>query len=467
VTRPEPRPRVLVLGAGLAGLCAAHQLVRDGFDVVVLEAQNRAGGRVQTVREGFAGGGYAEAGAVRIPDSHVHTNRYLAEFGLTDKLFEYRDTGRQLWYLDGKRFTTPRPPRTWSVAQLSDDERRDPHAGFARYLGPAVEAAGDVFSPRWPDVDGETRALDGLTLAQLARRNGASEGWLRFLRASQGNLGSFNALAFAGQETAMVGATAVYGLRGGNDQLPAAFAAALGRRVRYLAEVLRVDSRSDRVVVGYRDAGGRCHEVEADYGVCTIPFPVLRRVRLTGLSARKMLAIQTYRMADAAKVYFQTRNRFWRRDGSGAHGGLNLVGTDTVAERIWDISPGQPGPLGMICADLIADSTALRSVPPEERADRMLTEVVRFLPGLAGNVVASYVKLWAEDRFAGGCCALAEPGQLRWLLPAARCPDHRLHFAGEHTSPMVAWMDGALESGERVAAEITLAIRTTRRAAVR
>ena len=96
----------------------------------------------------------------------------------------------------------------------------------------------------------------------------------------------------------------------------------------------------------------------------------------------------------------------------------------------------------------------------------MRGEVVRFLPGLAGNIVASYVKLWSEDRFAGGCFAYAEPGQLSWLLPAARCPDNRLHFAGEHTSPTVGWMDGALESGERAAAEITVAIRNTRRAAV-
>jgi hypothetical protein len=146
-----------VLGAGLAGLCAAYRLIRSGFEVVVLEAQDRPGGRVQTVRDGFAGGGFAEAGAVRIPNSHVHTNRYLAEFGLTDKLFAYPDTGSQLWYLDGQRFATPRPPETWSVARMSDDEARDPHAGFDRYLGPAVLAAGDVSAPRWPDLAGAAR----------------------------------------------------------------------------------------------------------------------------------------------------------------------------------------------------------------------------------------------------------------------------------------------------------------------
>ena len=122
---------------------------------------------------------------------------------------------------------------------MSEDERR-----LRRYLGPAVVAAGDATTPRWPDLAGEPRALDGLTLEQLARRHGASDGWLRFLWASQGNLGGFNALAFAGQEAAMVGATGVYGLRGGMDQLPTAFAAALGDRMRYGAEVLRMDSRA-------------------------------------------------------------------------------------------------------------------------------------------------------------------------------------------------------------------------------
>jgi monoamine oxidase len=62
--------------------------------------------------------------------------------------------------------------------------------------------------------------------------------------------------------------------------------------------------------------------------------------------------------------------------------------------------------------------------------------------------------VWSEDPFAGGGFAFAQPGQLGWIFPAARRPDGRLHFAGEHTSVSIAWMDGALESGERVAAEI-------------
>lgn len=96
---PDPgrgNGRRVVLGAGLAGLCAAYNLMRSGFDVVVLEAQNRPGGRVQTIREPFVNGGYAEAGAVRIPDVHLHTHKYIAELGLRDKLFEYNESGDRL-----------------------------------------------------------------------------------------------------------------------------------------------------------------------------------------------------------------------------------------------------------------------------------------------------------------------------------------------------------------------------------
>ena len=69
--------RVVVLGAGLAGLAAAWNLVREGYDVVVLEATHRPGGRVRTVRAPFRRGGYAEAGAVRIPSQHALTLKYI------------------------------------------------------------------------------------------------------------------------------------------------------------------------------------------------------------------------------------------------------------------------------------------------------------------------------------------------------------------------------------------------------
>lgn len=458
-SRPSPGQgngrRVVVLGAGLAGLSAAYNLMRSGFEVVVLEGQNRPGGRVQTVREPFINGGYAEMGALRIPDVHVYTNKYIAEFGLKPKLFEYNEPELKLWYLDGQRFTTPKSGQDWPFGRMSPDERRDPSAKAVTYLGPALAAAGDVRSANWPNIGKDTLELDDTTVSQFAHKNGATDAWTNFLTATEGDLGDFNTLAFAGMETVLNGSTKTYGLRGGNDQLPQAFATALDHNVTYRATVRRIDSRPDEVVVGYQDPNGAQQQITADFGVCTIPFPVLRRLQIAGLAEQKMQAIQQYQLAAAARVYFQTRTAFWREDPLGTLGGLKMIGTDTAAERIWNTSPGQPGSEGMLHAYLLGPhAEALASVPNPDRINRIEAEIARFLPGLNPHIVASYAKVWREDPFVGGAFAFAQPGQLRWIFPAARRPDNRLHFAGEHTSVSIGWMDGALESGERVAAEI-------------
>jgi monoamine oxidase len=100
--------------------------------------------------------------------------------------------------------------------------------------------------------------------------------------------------SFAGQEAILEGYTKTYGLRGGNDQLPRAFAATLGTRITYRATVRRIDSRPDEVVVGYQDSNGTEQQIIADFGVCTIPFPVLKKVDLAGLAKQKMKAIGGY-----------------------------------------------------------------------------------------------------------------------------------------------------------------------------
>src|ERR671938_180405 len=78
-TRRRPK-RVVVLGAGLAGLSAAYQLTRAGHDVTILEARTRAGGRVHTLREPFADNLHAEAGAMFVPESHHLVMRYIRLF---------------------------------------------------------------------------------------------------------------------------------------------------------------------------------------------------------------------------------------------------------------------------------------------------------------------------------------------------------------------------------------------------
>jgi monoamine oxidase len=124
--------KVLVVGAGLAGLVAAYELTQAGHDVTVLEAQLRPGGRVQTVREPFSDGLYTEAGAARIPDNHDLTLHYAKHFGLTLVPFFPNNLAR-VFRIGGKRIKSA----SWTDLDLSQvplnltaEERRMGMAGL-------------------------------------------------------------------------------------------------------------------------------------------------------------------------------------------------------------------------------------------------------------------------------------------------------------------------------------------------
>jgi monoamine oxidase len=248
-------------------------------------------------------------------------------------------------------------------------------------------------------------------------------------------------------------------LVGGNDQLPKAMAAALGTRIRYQAPVLKLAPDEDGVSVTIRDATGQ-HEVRADHCVCTLPFPVLRVVEISpAFSDVKMRAIHEYELAAIARVCFQTPTRFWQHDPLGRLGGLNMVGTDTPAERIWNMSQLQADSrLGMLQSYFLdKNALAFARIRPAARIAEWLKIIARFLPQLPGEVEASYAKVWQEDPWQRGGFAFAQPNQLEWMWQPARRPEGRVHFAGEHTSVWIGYQNGALESAERCVQEIRTA----------
>jgi monoamine oxidase len=443
--------RVVVLGAGLAGLSAAYNLMRHGYDVIVLEAQERPGGRVQTVHDGFQRGGHAELGAIRIFESHKHVLKYVTTFGL--ELTPY-DTGTRAFHLQGRRFLPPLPGQPWPLDGLSTGEQPDPAARLGDYFGSGFGGLGDVLDPGWPSAFPTATELDGTTVDGYMQSRGASATWRDWFYAHEGRFARVNAAAAFAVESLTSG-TMLGSIRGGNDRLPKAFAAALGRRVKYRTEVVRIAQGRHHVTIGYRDPTGR-HEIHADRCVCALPFGPLRRVSIaTAFSPSKMAAIHQLRYMAAARSYFQTRSRFWERDPLGRLGGLNLVGTDTMAGRVWNSSSQQTDPrLGMIQAYMF-DTEALEFAGyGDQRVTAVHRLMRRLLPGIRGQVVGVAHKAWQEDPWAGGGWGWTQPGQLRWMFPAMRSVEGRVHFAGEHTSIWAAWMNGAVESGERVTAEI-------------
>src|SRR5215471_5582169 len=155
VTRIHPRRngpgrRIVVIGAGLAGLSAAYELSQAGHDVSILEARARPGGRVQTVRDFFSDGLYVDTGATRIPDNHDFTMRYVKLFRL--ELEPFMPQGfNSITYMNGKRMKVEQGKELDWPLDLTAEERKLGQQGLRKkYLEKIVDELGDVNASAWP-----------------------------------------------------------------------------------------------------------------------------------------------------------------------------------------------------------------------------------------------------------------------------------------------------------------------------
>src|SRR3990172_7337457 len=147
---PASKKKVVVIGAGLAGLAAGYELTEAGHDVVILEARERPGGRVHPLREPFSDGLYAEAGALFIPNNHDLTLRYLRLFNLPSQpsvpLFEAR-----LFYARGQRVVAnPGANVDWPFEVTPEEGRLGRLGIWHKYISAALNGLGDVTAPGWP-----------------------------------------------------------------------------------------------------------------------------------------------------------------------------------------------------------------------------------------------------------------------------------------------------------------------------
>ncbi|MFE6946664.1 flavin monoamine oxidase family protein [Streptomyces chartreusis] len=442
--------RVVILGAGLAGLASAYSLMLRGYEVTVLEAQDRPGGRVQTVRSGLARGGHAELGGVRIYESHMYAHKYLKEFNLSLTPYE---TGVTAYLLQGKRFVPPPAGSPWPLKGMARTELPDPRESVAKYIGAAVDKLGDPLSSGWPGDAPSAYELNDRSAVEFLKSVGASDTWISWFFAQAGNAGRWNAAAAIASEVLSVGNMG--SIQGGNDRLPRAFAARLGNRLKLRSEVVRITQDASSVTIGYRN-GASLHQLSADRVVCALPFAPLRRIIFgSTFSQPKMDSIRRLKYMPAARYYIQTQSRFWADDRLGPLGGLNLVATDSMLGRIWNTSSQQQDPrLGMLHSYML-DDQAIRfaKLGPlrEERIDSLFEHA---LPGSNRQIMRTVTKVWQDDPWAGGGWGTVPVGDLHWMLPAMRHVEGRIHFAGEHTSVWSGWMNGALESAERVVQEI-------------
>ena len=431
---------VVVAGAGLAGLSAAHDLVALGADVTVVDARDRVGGRVWTIRDGFAERQHAEAGGDMIDEEQHEIRTLAAELGL--KLTRILRGGFGYVGTDG----SGKP----KIAQ------RDASRGWAR-LATELEGLARPYrlaEQRW----------DSPIATRLARQSVGS--WLDGVRAdaelratARGLRGFFLAdpdelslIALVDQFAAddRPALQPMYRVEGGNDRLTAALAARLGDRLHSNTEVVAVSHRGKNVRVSVKN-GRALAQIGCDYAVLAVPASTLRRIPfMPSLPVQQHDAVANLKYGRATKTLLQFSKRFWRIPGRP-----RAYGSPLPFGAVWDGNEeqrGAPGILSLLAGGGASDAT--QSMVAKE-GPQGLSRALEWLGSSRAELGAWRQIVWEQDLFARGGYAYFDstydPSLRAWL---AR-PCGRLFFAGEHTS--IKWqgyMNGAVESGRRAAAEI-------------
>jgi len=453
------RRKIVVVGAGLAGLAASYELVRSGHEVTVLEAQPRPGGRVRTLREPFADGLYVEAGAVDYGDGYRHVVRYVKEFGLAIAT-PVRPRKTVVLFIQGQRLEIkPGVRPVWPVALTAEEQQIGIGEIFQRYILSMGSKLGDPTAPGWR-LD-RWREYDEMTFADFLRREGASEGAIHLMSvcAHYGNGwsdGSALHRLVADIALSQVGGIGVgHYIVGGSDGLPNAFAKSLRERIWYRAPVTRVLHQPGGVQVVFLQRGEE-RTVAADHVVCAAPVPALRKIEFTpALPARKRQIFAELTYMPITRIFLQTRRRIWSEHGylgdSGTDLPIQLV-LEHPAVRAEDQTRG-------ILECFIRGPEAVRVGAMDENAQIALavTHLEKIFPGIKDQVEGGISFRWHDDPWIGGGFAWWRPTQFSRWMPELAVPEGRVHFAGEHTSLFARTQEGALESGNRAAREINQA----------
>ncbi|MEU7856162.1 FAD-dependent oxidoreductase [Nonomuraea sp. NPDC049141] len=442
----RPRKRVLIIGGGMAGLVAAYELMRQGHEPVVLEAQQRVGGRVLTLR-GFAPGLYAEAGAMRIPRVHDLTLAYCAKFGLALRPFVMGNP-RTLAYIQGVRTTIQELNDNPEIVDfgLAEHERGRTYEDLWRT---ATQEIHDLYAQEGENaLDRICAEYDRYSIRSFLRERGFSEGAIELYGVMSFREANLNA-AVIEQFREIIGRAFedMQEIEGGADRLPDAFYRELRNHIRFGHEVTAIEQDDHSVTLHLRTGSGKT-TLTGDYAICTIPFSVLRDVEARpAFSRRKQRAIRELNYNASTKILFQVRRPFWEQS-DGIVGGTTV--TDLPIRRI--CYPSHPGPgdeRTVLLASYTWGQDALRwgAMSSQKRVDQALEDVAKIHPQIHDHFEFGVTHAWYNDPYAAGAFALFEPHQQSNLHDAIIAPEGRVHFAGEHCSLWHAWIEGALESG--------------------
>ncbi len=459
--------KVIVLGAGVAGMTSAYELSKAGYDVTVIEARAFAGGRCQTARKGFQltelggeaqtcdfdDGLYINHGPWRIPYHHHSTLHYTKLFNVPLELFVNDNDASYVAFTKGTGPLAGKPIRKGQVAadargaaaeilakqvkqgaldqQMSADDREQFLAYLTKegYLNAdlaykGTEGRGYTLNPGAGVMPGPGTESTPSPLTDVLH----SKAW--------GVLASVT--GYEQQRT-------MFQPVGGMDQVARGFERHVGQLIRYSTVVKKYRQNDKGVEVTVSGPGGKVETLKADYCICTIPLSVLRQMDM-GVSAKFKAAIGAVSYALVGKIGLQMKTRFWEENHSIYGGHIYTdnpdIGTITVP------STGFQSRKGVVLGyyNFGASAAKVSALGLAERQAFAAKGGLVAFPEYADNVETSFSSAWHRTEFNLGGWAQWDDDGRKDAYPILCEPDGRLYLAGEHLSYLTGWQAGGIES---------------------
>jgi monoamine oxidase len=446
------RGDVIVMGAGLAGLNAAMNLEEQGFRVTVLEASDQVGGRVQTRR---IAGIKHELGASDIDVLYARVLDMMQRLGLAREAAAIKI--RPFSYNIGGEMLRADEWESSSLNKTVGDERVVPPARLERHL---LQQFNPLTAPSdW--LEAANLSLD-VPFDSFLRSRGVSDEAIRLIGHTYNGTGmsrtsalamlrdttrnAFGAQTYQSLKEAGVDVPFISQVKGGNQRLPEAMAAALENEVRFNQPVLGVDHNTKGVRVTCVDGT----YYDADFVVTAVPLTALKSITFTpALAADKAAAIAQLGYYRTTKFYLRPTAPFWESDGYEP-----TMWTDSLLERVFALIDDSGEVHTLLVWINGQGALSIDQLGSEGGKQLVLDTLARLRPASKGKLEVVGYHSWGRTPYIGGCGANYSAGQIQRfgdVLPAA---ESRIFFAGEHTRRYEVGMEAAMASGERVALEI-------------
>lgn len=474
--RPGNGKRIIILGAGLAGMTAAYELGKAGYKCTILEARDRPGGRCWTVRAGdeivettgtvqriqFSRGEYFNPGPARIPQHHL-TIDYCRELGVELQVFANANY-EQYYYNENV------PGDLAGKKVRAREAKADIRGYIAELLAKAVNQNA-LDAPL--TEDDKARLVSFLSTygglsPDLFYRGSSRRGFIAEPQGAGDRPGRFESpyslsalinLGFAGYESFEQGydqQMLMFQPVGGMDSIAKALAKRVRQDITYGAEVKEIRKATNNGVRIVYTKNGATQQVRGDFCICTIPLSVLRGIP-ADFSPDMKAAIAGVDYAITGKSALEFNRRFWEEDENIMGG---ITSTNIGLATIWYPSYGYLSRRGVVVGyyNFGAQAQEFAALDPNARVQRALELGSRIHPQYQNHFVTGASLFWPNIPYNLGGWATYSTQSRQQFYARLNEPDGNIYLAGEHLSYLTGWMAGAFESARLVAQKINVRI---------